>query len=71
MCYIDLSETLRVINPYLVACGVSGERTLPEEKTLLIPFGWRAGAEGSRSVTVWIKLGKSTCKGAVVRRSPC
>lgn len=63
MCYIDLSEKFRVINPSSVACG---ERTQPEEKTLLIPFGWRAGAEGSRSVTVWIKLGGSTCKGAVV-----
>lgn len=72
VCYSDLSETFRVINPSPVACG---QRTLPEEKTLLVtlPFGWRVGAEGSRSVIVWIKRGGSnvTCKGAVVRRSLC
>ncbi len=69
VCYSDLSETFRVINPSPVACG---QRTLPE-KTLLVPFGWRFGAEDSRSVVVWIKRGGSTvtCKGAVVRRSLC
>jgi len=42
-------------------------------RTLLVPFGWRVGAEDSRSVIVWIKRGginvNVTCKGAVVRRS--
>ncbi len=68
MCYSDFSETFRVINPPPVACG---ERTLSEEKTLLVPFGWRVGAEDSRSVIVWIKRGgrNVTCIGAVVRRS--
>lgn len=70
MCYSDLSETIRVINLSPVACG---ERTLSEEKTLLVPFGWGVGAEGSRSVIVWIKRGGSnvTCKGSVVRRYLC
>lgn len=68
MCYSDLSETFRAINPPPVACG---ERTLSEEKTHLVPFGWRVGAEDSRSVIVWIKRGgrNVTSKGAVVRRS--
>lgn len=50
MCYIDLSETFRVINPSSVACG---ERSPPEENALLIYL--LDGVKARKAVTVWIK----------------